>query len=71
MDQSLECCALVTPQSFVAGDLRGSLHLFSVNKKKPVFSVKVEKRRGLHRRTRTAWIRRGSRAGSTKLDDGW
>ena len=41
VDQSMECCAMIGPQNFVAGDLNGSLNLFSIAKKKPVFSVHV------------------------------
>ena len=52
-DQSLECCALITPQSFVAGDVHGSLSLFSASKKKAVFAVHVRTRWGFHGRTRT------------------
>ena len=38
VDQSMECCAMIGPQNFAAGDLNGSLNLFSIAKKKPVFS---------------------------------
>lgn len=41
MDQSMECCAMASPQYFVAGDMNGSLNLFSTDKKKAIFAVKV------------------------------
>lgn len=41
LDQSIECCAMASYQHFVAGDINGSLSLYSADKKKSIYSVKV------------------------------
>ncbi|KAK8826506.1 hypothetical protein WA538_005969 [Blastocystis sp. DL] len=38
-DLSMECCAMVSPTAFLAGDMAGSLALFAADKKKPVFTL--------------------------------
>ena len=41
LDQSIECCAMASYQHFVTGDMNGSLSLYSAEKKKAIYSVKV------------------------------
>lgn len=36
---SMECCAMVSAASFLAGDMAGNLSLFAADKKKPVFTL--------------------------------
>lgn len=41
MDQSIECCSMASYQHFITGDVNGSVNLFSADKKKSIYSVKV------------------------------
>lgn len=42
MDQSIECCSMASYQHFITGDVNGSVNLFSADKKKSIYSVKVD-----------------------------
>ena len=41
MDQSMECCTIASYQNFITGDISGNINLFSTEKKKAIYSVKV------------------------------
>ncbi len=41
MDVSMECCTMVSSTYFLTGDMNGSVNMFTADKKKSVYSVKV------------------------------
>ena len=41
MDVSMECCTMISSTYFLTGDMNGSVNMFTADKKKSVYSVKV------------------------------